>query len=237
MKNKQLVVFSTLYFLIGCADLYFVASGKDGRIFVKPFLMLLLSVLFFQQVKSNYVLFAKLIQAALFFSWAGDVVLLFTGKSEKFFIGGLIFFLVAHIFYIMAFYKVYSDKKVTMSVIKKIVICACFVLYMLYIFNILIASLGSMLIPVLIYTMVITVMGIFAGLNAANYKSGMFATIFAGAVLFIVSDTELAFEKFVQPISHKGFTIMVTYIFAQYLIVFGSINYLTARLFWRKNNL
>ncbi|MEJ0106730.1 MAG: lysoplasmalogenase family protein [Bacteroidota bacterium] len=46
----------------------------------------------------------KWILFALFFSWAGDILLLFVADNASFFLAGLSAFLIAHIFYIFFFH-------------------------------------------------------------------------------------------------------------------------------------
>jgi len=47
-----------------------------------------------------------------------------------------------------------------------------------------------------------------------------------GAILFIISDSVLAINKFYEPFSAAGIIIMLTYAFAQMLIVLGVIKYI-----------
>jgi uncharacterized membrane protein YhhN len=51
--------------------------------------------------------------------------------------------------------------------------------------------------------------------------------ILLGAIVFVSSDSILAFNKFYQPVMRSSFLIMVTYLAAQYLIVSGilKLNY------------
>lgn len=53
-------------------------------------------------------------------------------------------------------------------------------------------------------------------------------SLFGGALLFVASDSLLAFNKFYDPtaISYAGFFIMLTYILGQYFIVNGTIRIL-----------
>ena len=50
-----------------------------------------------------------------------------------------------------------------------------------------------------------------------------FAFIFVGALFFMVSDSLLAINKFMQPLPMASLTIMATYIVAQFLIVEGAV--------------
>ncbi len=47
----------------------------------------------------------NLLLIGLFFSWLGDMFLLFEDKNKLFFIFGLVSFLTTHIFYIIYFFK------------------------------------------------------------------------------------------------------------------------------------
>ena len=57
-----------------------------------------------------------------------------------------------------------------------------------------------------------------------NKRAGQW--MMTGALLFILSDSILAINKFYQPFELAGFLIMVTYGFAQLFIVQGAIKYL-----------
>ncbi len=50
-----------------------------------------------------------------------------------------------------------------------------------------------------------------------------FKLVFAGSLLFLLSDSMIAFNKFHSDIPMAGFLIMLTYIAAQYLIMRGLI--------------
>jgi uncharacterized membrane protein YhhN len=48
--------------------------------------------------------------------------------------------------------------------------------------------------------------------------------ILVGAIIFVSSDSILAFNKFYEPVVLSSFLIMITYLVAQYLIVSGILN-------------
>jgi len=50
-----------------------------------------------------------------------------------------------------------------------------------------------------------------------------FKLVFVGSLLFLLSDSMIAFNKFHSDIPLAGFLIMITYIAAQYLIMRGLI--------------
>ncbi len=61
-------------------------------------------------------------------------------------------------------------------------------------------------------------------LNRSGRVGAMsFKLVFVGSLLFLLSDTMIAFNKFHSDIPMAGFLIMITYIAAQYLIMRGLI--------------
>ena len=68
---------------------------------LKPFIIPLLSI---SVILSGKMEFKPLFISALFFSWIGDVVLLFANQGVIYFIIGLVSFLIAHLFYLVLFY-------------------------------------------------------------------------------------------------------------------------------------
>jgi uncharacterized membrane protein YhhN len=88
-----------------------------------------------------------------------------------------------------------------------------------YLYN----DLGEMKIPVISYAFVILLMlsGAINRIEKVNRKS--FCLVLAGAILFVLSDSSIAINKFSRPFEYSSLVIMLTYITAQYLIVTGYI--------------
>lgn len=183
---------------------------------LKPFIIPLLSISVFLSGKME---FKPLLISALFFSWVGDVVLLFANQGVIYFIIGLVSFLIAHLFYIVLFSKL---QKVTTIKYKRFI--PLVLLYLFGLLSFLWEKLGGMKIPVIIYALVISTMLLVAikGYFTWNSKSGKLLLI--GAVFFVLSDSILAINKFYMPIYLSSFWIMFTYITAQFLIVKGVLN-------------
>jgi len=183
---------------------------------LKPFIIPLLSISVFLSGKLE---FKPLLISALFFSWIGDVVLLFANQGVIYFIIGLVSFLIAHLFYIVLFSKL---QKVTTIKYKRFI--PLIILYLVGFLYFLWEKLGGMKIPVIIYALVISTMLLVAikGYFTWNSKSGKLLLI--GAVFFVLSDSILAINKFYVPIYLSSFWIMSTYITAQFLIVKGVLN-------------
>ncbi len=88
--------------------------------------------------------------------------------------------------------------------------------------------LGEMAMPVRIYGLIISFMLMLALhiFYIRNKKAAPYMV--AGALLFVLSDSILAINKFYMPFQLAGTLIMLTYGFAQYLIVEGAVKYILA---------
>ncbi len=151
-----------------------------------------------------------LMLAALFFSWLGDVLLM--RSSEGFFMGGLAAFLSAHVCYIWIF-----SREATLHPLRVLP-------FLMYVVLLLAGPLHgklpeSLQIPVYSYVVVITAMGIVASLRSTQRPG--YELILIGSILFILSDSFLALNKFSSPLPLAGFWVMLTYGLAQYFIVKG----------------
>ena len=187
----------------------------------KPLLMIMLMLYYLSARKETSSNLSKLMMGALVFSWFGDLLLMLQEKIEGVFIFGLASFLVAHIFYIFTYklakYKDLGELK--KSFIHTRIVFLMFIggalIYMLY------PYLGELLIPVILYTIVIITMGVFALLRRGWTLDKSFIMVYSGALLFIMSDSMIAINKFMSPIVQARLLIMATYIAAQFLIVKG----------------
>ena len=96
------MIFYKLYLLIGLLEVVIEFLGLSSGVFaVKPMLMPLLALAFWQESIPKHP-FKMILLAALFFSWIGDVTLLFQSHSPYYFILGLCAFLTVHVLYIWA---------------------------------------------------------------------------------------------------------------------------------------
>lgn len=189
----------------------------------KPLLMLPLAGYFISTTSLQQSDLKKWILLALFFSWLGDVLLLFQTQQSIFFLLGLSAFLLAHIFYILFFHNV----RVMENVKGKLYLLAIVVVYYAGLIYFLSPYLGEMTLPVRVYGIVISFMFMLAMhmLFIKNKAAGKW--MMAGALLFVVSDSTLAINKFYQPFELAGVVIMITYGAAQFFIVKGATDYIT----------
>ena len=208
---KFYIAFSSIYLILLLLD------WESTAFPLKAFLMpaLIAAVYFHPDFTSK-----KFLLGALIFSWIGDVVLMFQSMNPLFFIGGLIAFLIGHIIYMILFNKEKrSDMPQNSSFIR-----VGFILigiYLLIMLTLLFPHLGNMRLPVTVYALTISAMLSTAVIGYSGWESSANDWILRGAILFVLSDSILAFNKFYQPIWLASFFIMVTYLAAQYAIVVG----------------
>ncbi len=185
----------------------------------KPLIMLSLGVFFYFE-KPEKDRLSKTVLWAIFFAWGGDVFLMFTDKGELYFPLGLVFFLVSHIFYILAYRLSFPQNEFSLlQTNKRLVLPFIFVGTIVYTF--LFNKLGILQIPVFFYTLVLISMSVFALNRYKKVSQTNFLMVFVGSLFFIVSDLCLAINMFAFPIPASGIIVMTTYITAQYLIVRG----------------
>jgi uncharacterized membrane protein YhhN len=187
----------------------------------KPLLMVPLLIYYLTSRTGKTDTLTMLICGALIFSWMGDVLLMLQAENEMLFTAGLIAFLTAHILYMMGYIKAKgrSDGKSYAFFVRSRIMFLMFtgvaLLYILY------PVLGDLRIPVTVYTAVIISMGIAALLRRGYTNEKSFVSVYGGAVLFILSDSVLAINKFLSPVVYADLIIMASYIIAQFMIVRG----------------
>jgi uncharacterized membrane protein YhhN len=188
----------------------------------KPLLMIILAGYFLSQTNEWAGNLKKWIVIALFFSWVGDVLLMFQQKNELFFMLGLAAFLLAHIFYIVFFHLVRLREGIKSNMWLLLIV----VTYYAILISFLSPYLGKMKLPVRVYGIVISFMLMLAMhmLFMKNKKPGRWMVL--GAFLFVISDSLLAINKFYQDIPLAGVLIMLTYGLAQLFIMEGAISYI-----------
>jgi uncharacterized membrane protein YhhN len=208
---KTYIGFTIVYLSL----LFLNIEGFD--IYMKPILLPILMIAV--AVSENFPT-KKILLTALTFSWIGDIILLFSDKGELYFIYGLVAFLISHLIYIVLFSKQQNTRANNNKAVFWMGILAILT-YFVFMIDTLFPKLGPLKIPVLIYAIVITTMLFFAFKGSLKWAIPANNYILIGAIVFLSSDSILAFNKFYAPIAHASFYIMVTYCLAQYLIVSG----------------
>lgn len=165
----------------------------------------------------------------LSFSIAGDIFLML--PNDKF-IPGLISFLLAHIAYILGFNSILPNLTFAGLILTGLVGINAFAIFRRLSSGLESRGQDSLRIPILIYSIVIGLMLISALLTlvSPNNVWGPLPALLVsfGAILFFLSDTLLAWNRFINPISAASLMIIVTYHLAQIAITLGAgLNFLT----------
>jgi uncharacterized membrane protein YhhN len=185
---------------------------------VKSMIISLLIWLYLRFIGDRVNRFHSLIIIALVFSWIGDITLQLTQFQESFFLVGLGSFLITQLIYLVAF--IITPGKNSLF-FRKIYLVVPAALYGWWILCLLSEGLGDMQLPVTIYTVVILSMLLASANREKKVNRQSFLLVLAGAILFVLSDTLIAINKFTQPFELARIAIMSSYITAQYLIVIG----------------
>lgn len=221
--KKQSLIF--LFFLLLAADVIGIEINSILLQYItKPLLMPLLALFFVFNIPAHASPLKKWILAALFFSWAGDVLLMFQDKIPDFFLFGLSAFLLAHLFYIIFFHSI----RVKEGVKGRIALLLPVAVYYAGLIFLLSPNLGEMKMPVVIYGLVISFMLVLALHMLFIRKREAGQQLATGAILFVISDSVLAINKFYIPFDFASLAIMLTYGLAQYLIIRGACLYLSS---------
>lgn len=198
MHAKKILV---AYGIVSIIELAMAHSSV--RYVTKPLLMILLAAFVYAShlnSASQRILFMTLL-----FAWLGDVFLLIPGNNPLFFQLGLASFLFMQVAYIRQFIG-FGAFKWSWWLIPVLLYVLSFLAY-LY------PTLPTALVgPVIVYALALGSMLYFAfqlRISALTY----------GAVLFVLSDSLLAFAKFKFEYPWNSFAVMSTYILAQLLLI------------------
>ncbi|MCE9537703.1 MAG: lysoplasmalogenase [Bacteroidetes bacterium] len=219
LKKNFLVLFISILAFVFYAN---IVNSLMLHIVFKPLIVISLLVYLFMLDghKERAVAFAI---AGLLLSLLGDILLIFQGENPLFFIGGLISFLIAHIFYI--FYYLRSSATMAVKRLKgKSIFILMMIIYGVVFCLLLYNNLGSLKVPVFLYTTVLIGMNVFALNRYGKVSDISFKLIMTGAVCFALSDSLLAINKFLLPIPLAGVWILGSYAAAQYFITQGVLS-------------
>jgi len=209
MNKTRTIIMFVPFLVVGIIHIVALAVGATALSgFTKPLLMLLLLAAFLfslPRVRSEIALLGAL---GIILSWVGDVSLASPGGLG--FLIGLGFFLLAHVAYILLFWRKLRTRKLP-------IVAAIYPLWWIGLVVVLAPHLGNLLIPVAVYGLVLGSMG------ALALRSDIRIAI--GGALFVVSDTLLGLDRFLPGFDlwQVSAMIMTTYIAAQGLIAYGVI--------------
>lgn len=222
MKQRTSLLLHLLLLVIVITEL---AGRLTGNILlevpVKPLIMPWMAFYFllFRRRKD----FTAAVLTAFFFSWVGDIMLMFSGRNELFFYAGVGGFFLAQLSYIYTFSK-YGEPGGKGFLRHHPAAGLIFLAYLAGIYYLLYPGLEGIMRPViLVYALSLIGMSMMALNRKGRVGPKSFLPVFAGSILFVVSDSLIALDRFYREIPLAGFWIMSTYIAAQYLITRGLV--------------
>lgn len=211
------ILFTCLFIIVSLIHLY--ASMKKNKklrnitkVFILPFLTL---IYIFGATNSVRVCFV----VALLFSWLGDIFLIFKGHL-LFALGGIAFGL-SHIFFLVSYYPYINLD--SYGIIILIIAVLFYSLYVYLYFKDLKPYIPNPLfIPMVAYLFSNVANNVFALAMLVSKPSLVTFIVYAGTLLFFISDSILFHVRFkVEDSNQNHFVVMATYILAEFLIVFG----------------
>lgn len=188
----------------------------------KVLLMPLLLAAFVIHTRFNSLPFSSrviFIVIALFFSFWGDWALI-NGSEQKFFVLGLLSFAVAQICYILFGMRQWYTMK--FPTILGLIVATFYVSGLVTELMIMKEKLQSLAAVTIIYGLLLSIMSwsfVTLAVTAPTWYTIVPAT---GSLLFLLSDSMVAYEYFIGKIVKGRFLIMVTYSAAQLMIVLGA---------------
>lgn len=222
IKKEGIFIFWILLFVhCGLIFLGKTSITNGTKLLLVPFLALHLGLNVYNLGSR---LMKKIIFIGLFASFLGDFLLIFHGKL--FFIAGMISFVVTHICYACFFFKA---GKFNWNKSTEFVIAVGFLgLISFQLLNFMKPYIGNLYVPVLIYIVAICIMASAASsLFGHKVLSALAVSFFIpGSLLFVLSDSVLAMNNFIYKDNFLNVVVMLSYGYAQCLMVQGFVRYL-----------
>jgi uncharacterized membrane protein YhhN len=225
-KKNGIIIFWAVLFA-DCFFLYNENYAYHG--YLKAALVpVLLLYIFMNARKKHYLVSKSLIFMGMLFSWIGDLLLLNDSNgfdNNGFFMWGMFSFFIAHVFYIIFFFRLHPLNllKATEAILAAIVLGV--VGYQLYKFlHLELIQMPNLRIFLLGYGSAIALMAILATNVFANKSKRSLAVSYfmPGAALFIFSDIILVISKFKYPDeSYLHVVTVMAYGYAQCLLAQG----------------
>ena len=155
------------------------------------------------------------------FCLVGDVFLMLPREQ---FIPALVAFLAGHISYLIGFNAAWPPLNLASFILLFVVVLPAFQIYRRISASLVAKELEKLLIPIQIYTVAISLMLFSALLTLvrSDWSALPALLVSCGALLFFLSDTVLAWNRFVKPVQRGGLVVMITYHLGQIGILLGS---------------
>jgi uncharacterized membrane protein YhhN len=218
-------IFLGIFFIVAIIEVF--GEFKDNTKIIyntKPILMPLLILFYiFGVIEATSITRVNwLIVVALIGGMGGDIFLMLKDE-DKWFLPGMISFLINQIFYIISFFLSITDY--TAFNLWGLFLIIPVLLILVFTVPRFIKNTGSMRIPVIVYMVALLLMHISALLRISDSRlQGLpFVLIFIGSLSFTFSDALIATNKWAGEFKNARVIIISTYILAQFYIVLGAL--------------
>lgn len=214
MKTKLLF---WSYVILAMANVVGNLLGMASLVdFTKVTLMPILIAYLYERTRGHVTILTLFTAAALIFSWLGDVALMKEG--DTYFMLGLSSFLLAHLVYSYTFLRsIHFQVQVRWGFLVPVLLYGSVMLYLL------VPKAGSLAAPIIVYALVICTAVITGAHRMGKVGDQSFRLVLWGILSFAISDSLLAWAKFVTNFEGSGASVMLTYAVGQLLIVEGMI--------------
>lgn len=200
--------------LVGLVNAEKTKQPKRILVFKIPLSLLFLVAWTLQPAQHSC--FAGLILIALLFCLGGDVLLALGSRGT--FLLGLVSFLMGHVMYAAAFFMVGKVGPLMAVGVMLLMVAAAFTWRWLE------PHLENMKIPALAYIVVISIMvcGAFGIIGNSTIPAYARGSVFAGAILFYISDLFVARQRFVVSAHVNRMVGLPLYYAGQFLLAFSA---------------
>ena len=225
-NSKTATILKYAFIVLAIAEIIAEMISSEMLVHLtKPLLMPVLLVYMRKGTTRPINLSLLLAAAALIFSFVGDSVLMYAAKGEMYFLIGLGAFAIAQLFYVFSFSRAVNTNISPLSHLLKGLYALPFFIYSVVLLSMIWEGIGALQIPVTIYTLLIMFMALSAVYRQGRAdREGVNQVIF-GVILFVLSDSLIAIDRFYLPMENAGVFIMITYILAQWNIVNGLVKH------------
>jgi uncharacterized membrane protein YhhN len=231
MRNQTESRFPPLYAIIlfvsiVCAELVSEWTGNSllHRI-TKPLIMLSLLLFAISEMRGNLHPAKVFLFCGMLCGMIGDMLLMFKSDISWAVEGGMLAFLLGHIFYIIT-YRTGSKGSLELNLWW----IASFLLYGIVSGYFLFSHTGAMLMPLIVYALVLFAMAIIAKERQARVPMRSYRLVWFGALAFIASDSILAIHLFVRSSPIGGILLMALYAGAQLCICLGMLEQMRSEI-------
>jgi len=230
LTKNAWVVFTWLFFALGVADIValnsitqdsiFTAENYSFHVVFKPLLMA--SAIFFLMKYLSHKNHHNWVLVAFLYSLLGNLMFMAHELNPLFLVSGLTAFFLVHWSYIIYFHRSANVKTSSNWTIHGLQIFVA--LFMVGLYIAMYPNLGGLWLPVMLYSIILTVMVVvaFSRFGRVNFSAFLYTSI--GAVAFLISDCLFGYHRYIDTIPFASSLIAGSYCVAQYMILKGYVS-------------